>query len=58
MIVSAQLRLGGFYTRLARDLTTWLDRPAFFLFFGHFGQRHYLPSLHSRSLRRPSPEGT
>jgi Na+/H+ antiporter NhaD/arsenite permease-like protein len=32
MIVSAQLRLGGFYTRLARDLTTWLDRPAFFLF--------------------------
>ncbi len=32
MIVSAQLRLGGFYTRLARDLTAWMDRPAFFLF--------------------------
>ncbi len=32
MIISAQLRLGGFYTRLARLLTGWIDRPARFLF--------------------------
>ena len=32
MIISAQLRLGGFYTWLARRVTGWIDRPARFLF--------------------------
>jgi len=32
MIVSAQLRLGGFYTWLALKVTQWIDAPARFLF--------------------------
>ncbi|MEX2606560.1 MAG: SLC13 family permease [Kiritimatiellia bacterium] len=32
MIVSAQLRLGGFYTWLALKVTLWIDAPAHFLF--------------------------
>jgi Na+/H+ antiporter NhaD/arsenite permease-like protein len=32
MIISAQLRLGGFYTWLARKVTIQIDRPAWFLF--------------------------
>jgi Na+/H+ antiporter NhaD/arsenite permease-like protein len=32
MILSAQLRLGGFYTWLALRVTGWIDRPALFLF--------------------------
>jgi len=31
MIISAQLRLGGFYTALAWRVTRWIDRPAWFL---------------------------
>ena len=31
MIISAQLRLGGFYTWLALKVTRWIDRPARFL---------------------------
>jgi Na+/H+ antiporter NhaD/arsenite permease-like protein len=31
MIISAQLRLGGFYTWLALMVTRWIDRPARFL---------------------------
>ncbi len=31
MILSAQLRLGGFYTWLALQVTRWIERPAFFL---------------------------
>jgi len=31
MILSAQLRLGGFYTWLAFKVTRWIDRPAVFL---------------------------
>jgi Na+/H+ antiporter NhaD/arsenite permease-like protein len=31
MIVSAQLRLGGFYTRTAHWILGWLDRPRLFL---------------------------
>ncbi|HAS83003.1 MAG TPA: anion transporter [Verrucomicrobia bacterium] len=32
MIISAQLRLGGFYTWLAMRVTQWIDQPARFLF--------------------------
>lgn len=32
MIISAQLRLGGFYTALALKVTAWIDAPARFLF--------------------------
>ncbi len=32
MIISAQLRLGGFYTRLAAGITVFLSRPGLFLF--------------------------
>jgi Na+/H+ antiporter NhaD/arsenite permease-like protein len=32
MMISAQLRLGGFYTRLADQILGFLDRPRFFLF--------------------------
>jgi Na+/H+ antiporter NhaD/arsenite permease-like protein len=32
MIVSAQLRLGGFYTQTAIRITSLIDRPRFFLF--------------------------
>ncbi|MDT8390611.1 MAG: SLC13 family permease [Lentisphaeria bacterium] len=32
MIISAQLRLGGFYTWLAWRVTRWIDRPGLFLF--------------------------
>lgn len=32
MVISAQLRLGGFYTWLALRVTAWIDRPAAFLF--------------------------
>ncbi len=31
MIISAQLRLGGFYSRLALNVTRWIDRPGVFL---------------------------
>jgi hypothetical protein len=31
MVISAQLRLGGFYTWLALRVTRWIERPAFFL---------------------------
>lgn len=31
MIISAQLRLGGFYTWLAWRVTRWIDHPAWFL---------------------------
>ncbi|RJQ82714.1 MAG: anion transporter [Desulfobacteraceae bacterium] len=31
MIVSAQLRLGGFYTRIARRITVWCVQPRLFL---------------------------
>ena len=31
MIISAQLRMGGFYTRLALKVCEWIERPKIFL---------------------------
>ena len=61
MVISAQFKLSGFYTRVALRLIRLLSRPRLFLLavmaasapaVGIFDQRHRLPGLHAHPVRR------